>query len=423
MVTKAEIEFRKLGSVLYYKVLSQEGIGGRWSHDGVTIASMRIQDIQPGCIYLRGVADIHKENVYASSIGINDDDYARLKNAIKIAAPFIKVHEYEFNIGDVVLSNDDKKPHILCGSRRYVEFENGSGVDALKIEKTNKRADSQFAMCDVFSLHIGSLQWNRCIRTRGGYKIISDGAIIPFSNVLATRNDNFNKFLICNNCGEVIRNTKASIKRHLEKKTSTRFCADCKYLLNRLNQEEKSEVYYVNGVAKQKVIRTFLQKCACSLPYREISEKANGSFCQYAKCTEESLQPVKYNEELHLEREFLTIDDIPAKIGRSKIADYERIHIGQYGEIDVPISCRVEMQAVVCGGIVTNFTFKFRGRRLDIRYVKSEDKFYFLSGNSVTPGDAGYRGICIPDAVSDKIRMIYKHAEMLNKKEKENSHE
>ena len=46
--------------------------------------------------------------------------------------------------------------------------------------------------------------------------------------IVSVKDDNRNDFVICNGCGEIVKNTKAAIKKHLELGKSSQTCFNCK---------------------------------------------------------------------------------------------------------------------------------------------------------------------------------------------------
>ena len=166
MVTKATIKLVRYGNTVFYKVLSQEGVGGSWVWENsenslaIQIASCVCPDISFSYIYLRGTNTDDDDKVF--SCKMSDSEYETLVRAVREAAPFITIEETVFRNGDVV-KDINGKTQILIGKGNAPYGLEGNRIDLTSCKKLNKPVESEFPVCEVLTVLNGKLVWKKCV--------------------------------------------------------------------------------------------------------------------------------------------------------------------------------------------------------------------------------------------------------------------
>lgn len=129
-----------------------------------------------------------------------------------------------------------------------------------------------------------------------GRIVKSDGNAINESHIIAIDDDTRNKYVICSNCGKVIRNTPKAIQAHKALAETSDKCFDCPHM------RERNNVVLKNSYTPQAdgtYILSTKQQCnlVCTrgfrTPYYDINSETSQENCIYKRCATSSMTNIE----------------------------------------------------------------------------------------------------------------------------------
>ena len=256
--------------------------------------------------------------------------------------------------------------------------------------------------------------WKDAIYVGGEFRINDDeygGLRIHQSEIIAVKDDNRSGYVVCNHCGEMIKNDPESIEAHFAAKEAMRDCFKCSSLRkNRVASLNAEMTEESNG--RLKVVETYTAELRCGQSYWNspmITSEEAKSVCTHYRCRRIGVQPIKdiFTQYPNPFDKHITVDALNAK----KFVPDEGGMKNDYFEYDMKL--RNTLKACVNKlGIVDHFIVKCRNYKYHAFYSAKYDKLFFSNSR-------GNYSESIPDYMSDakynqvkaKISALYKEEE------------
>lgn len=247
--------------------------------------------------------------------------------------------------------------------------------------------------------------WKEAVWSRGKY--IVDGSVINAVNILAVKDDNRKKSVVCNNCGAIIDDNPEAIERHFAEQEAKKDCLKCESLRLR-NTKRKSREFVRNedGTYTYTDIGTTTLMCNQSY-YNDISIEDNcvNRYCIHYQCR---LSGVDNLFDVFIEYPGVFDKQITVDLLKKNGYEYEGCHNGFF-EYDLRL--RGALKACVNElGIIDHFVIKYRNYSVMAYYSnKYNEVFYYNYGNYGLLNNE-YVSQSKHDAVKAKISALYKEA-------------
>jgi hypothetical protein len=195
------------------------------------------------------------------------------------------------------------------------------------------------------------------------------------NNIIAIKEDDRIGYVLCNNCGELVKNTPEDIEAHFALKEKNKDCLNCAYLRTYGDKYNKKVSYVKNEDERTySVVETYdtLLGCAASYWTQEINSTNAKRDCIHARCRRNGVSEindifVKYDNPFD---QHITVDFL-----REKKFTCEG-YIDGYWEYD--LKCRGYLKACVNKlGIVDKFKVHSKGFEYDAYYSARHNKLFF----------------------------------------------
>jgi hypothetical protein len=210
-----------------------------------------------------------------------------------------------------------------------------------------------------------------------GYIYDLDNNIIYDYEILATENDERDKYVKCLGCGEMVRNTKKAIKDHQDIASSSNHCLTCR-LLRRSNTELKKEKYTLNPDGTYTYTMNSTCKLVCANTYYsspDINSEDARKKCRYASCAEKGVGNSHYffGEYPDAFDYLATVDALDEKTW--EFVDYSRRSCSYKARKRFCLNAFIN-----CKGIIYEFYTTYRNRSLRFVYSKKYDQIFWICG-------------------------------------------
>lgn len=195
-------------------------------------------------------------------------------------------------------------------------------------------------------------------------------------NILAIEDDERKKYVKCVNCGELIRNTKAEIKKHYDRALNSNHCLTCRYMNYKSITEEKPK-YTLNPDGTYSGIIKVSRKLMCNANYsrEDINNEKARTNCIYARCSQKGIQ--------NLNSFFLDYPDAFEHLATVDTLDNNMWTFSYYcgDECRYKINKRFFLEAAINNkGIIYEFCCQYRGYNHRCIYSKKYDKLFWIWG-------------------------------------------
>lgn len=210
------------------------------------------------------------------------------------------------------------------------------------------------------------------------FKIDQSYSGIDEARIVAIKDDTRNDFVVCKGCGEVIHNTKAEIKKHLELSKSSHACFNCKKMRENSRTVIGERKYSLNEDGTYTVAekRNSVLQCANRSYYSgpSIDSAEARRSCMYAHC--ESAGVNSYTDTFTkypgLFDEQITVDALNKKKWKFEHKYNDCLIFKATGSLR--LYARVNNY-----GIIDRFTYSFRSHDYDFVYSKKYNKIFWFS--------------------------------------------
>lgn len=217
--------------------------------------------------------------------------------------------------------------------------------------------------------------WKKAEYIHGTYYVIEDAVSVsvPQAMIVAVKKDDNSDYVMCKNCGAIIKNDKESIEDHYAEEEAKRNCAKCGNV--RFRNRKVSELSWEhNADGSYSVTEHSTSNIVCSIGYLDepIDSNAAKNRCMYNRCRQSGVGPV---DDVLLAKPglfdtFVTVDTLIAK--KFDKVEYHDNHF------EYDLKSRGTLQACVNElGIVDHFRLYYRYRAYNIFYSKKYNEMFF----------------------------------------------
>ena len=201
---------------------------------------------------------------------------------------------------------------------------------------------------------------------------------IDETSIVSVKDDNRSDFVICSGCGEVVKNTKAAIKKHLELGKSSQTCFNCKKMREYSSTIIGERKYILNEDGSYTVHEKRNSNLLCtnkryySGPNID-SEKARQD-CKYSCCSSDGLKVYEdtFTKYPGLFDEVITVDALNKKKWKFEVKVRDYISFKATGSLR--LYARINNY-----GIIDKFTYSYRNYNYNFVYSKKYNKIFWLS--------------------------------------------
>ena len=251
--------------------------------------------------------------------------------------------------------------------------------------------------------------WKDAVYKNGQFYIDNKdfGELIVYQvEILAIKDDNRSEYVICSNCGAIIKNDPESIEAHFAAKEAQRDCFKCPSLRKENIKSIKAD-YAEAEDGNFNVTETYNVDLRCSRNYfnrPRINTEAAKSICIHYQCRKRGVHKIEdiFTKYPDLFNKHITVDALNAKKFEAE---------GQYNDFfEYDMKLRNTLKAYVNElGIVDHFVVKCRGQRYFVYYSAKYDKLFFsYRGREYTEQLPDYMTENKFNQVKAKISALYK---------------
>lgn len=227
--------------------------------------------------------------------------------------------------------------------------------------------------------------------------------------IVAVEGDENKGFVVCNNCGALIKNNPAAIAAHYEEKEAQRDCAKCEHIAYAKDKEVLGREIVENGDGTYHVKEEFNAELRCGFTYWNpvsVSSAVRNGTCKYTACRKKGVRAT-----IDIFAKFpgvfdkaITVDALVAK--KLKFDGYEN------GYFLYDMKSRGTIKACANEkGIVECFLVTSRGRHIHFYYSEKYDKMFFKNGTRYEEGHPYWVTEKKFEEAHQKIKELYKGAE------------
>lgn len=256
--------------------------------------------------------------------------------------------------------------------------------------------------------------WMDAIYKNGHFEIKDKewgGLTIYQSEILATKDDDRSEYVICNNCGAMIKNDPESIEAHFAASEKNRNCFICPSLRrNKIKMVNEEMTDNPDGTIK--VVETYNADLRCGQVYwnsLSVNSEEVKRYCLYYRCRNRGVSPIEdvFTKYPNLFDKNITVDVLNAK----KFVPDEGGMKNDHFEYDMKL--RNTLKACVNKlGIVDHFIVKCRSYKYHAYYSAKYDKLFFSSARgNYTESLPDYMSEAKYNQVKAKISALYKEEE------------
>jgi hypothetical protein len=205
-----------------------------------------------------------------------------------------------------------------------------------------------------------------------------DGTRIAPVDIVSIKDDDRDKYVICKNCGEIIRNTPTNLEKHYNKAANSDACMTCG-ALRVLHEKELSKKYELNedGTYKEIIKSECRLKCAnrsySSSP--DINSEDARSRCKYAKCRAQGVKPITdvFTEHPEVFDRIATVDTLDDDVWTLEKRQAD-------GTFLYRAKKRFRLYAVVNSmGIVDHFRYDYNRDSYEFAYSAKHNKVFWMN--------------------------------------------
>lgn len=234
--------------------------------------------------------------------------------------------------------------------------------------------------------HVGDKMyvWKNATYKNEKYYIIEDSREIQVNetNIASVEGQEGIGYVVCNNCGALIKNTPEEIEKHYTERENNRDCTKCEFLAFENNVRNKDREVVAAGNGTYHITEKFTSELYCQRNYyskRKVTHPDIARICTFYDCRRNGVRTpssifVKYPGAFDT---VITVDALNAK--KLKYDEYT----GQYFLYDM--KSRGTIKACVNqAGIVECFRVSSRGNLMYFYYSEKYDKMFFADSYSST---------------------------------------
>lgn len=217
--------------------------------------------------------------------------------------------------------------------------------------------------------------WKEATWAKGKFFTEPEKAEVYPINILAIKDDErADKYVMCAQCGEMVKNDSASIEAHFAKMEAQRDCTKCKNLRERPINTVKAN-YIKNEDGTYTAEKTILMSLKCGVEYYsppDINSDRAKQMCVYHQCRRRGMQKISdiFTKYPGIFDKNATVD---ALVARKYVHDGCRNEFFEYD-----LKCRNTVKACVNkAGIIDHFIIKSRGYAYIAFYSAKYDKIFW----------------------------------------------
>lgn len=198
------------------------------------------------------------------------------------------------------------------------------------------------------------------------------------TQIVSIKDDTRNDFAICNGCGEVIPNTKAAIKKHLELGTSSQACFHCKKMKECSATVIGERKYTLNEDGTYTITEKRNATLCCTnnswYDGPSIDSERARDRCKYASCASKGVQTWSdiFTKYPGLFDELFTVDALNKKKWKFETK------YSNYVEFKATGSLRLYAR-INNYGIIDRFVYSYRNYNYEFVYSKKYNKIFWLN--------------------------------------------
>ena len=264
--------------------------------------------------------------------------------------------------------------------------------------------------------------WKDAIYKDGHFQYVNDAGEqtkLNLTDILSVSDDDRNKYVVCANCGELIKNTPKAIEKHFVTKESNRDCMSCSELYIGKRQDTIKRSYIKLEDDSYQITDKFVAPLRCGRYYGvDINSEKAINNCKYLRCRTAGVQKISdiFTEYPGVFDVVITTDMLSEKkwnyCGAKTVYNYT---FGSYRQIfKYNGHLRETLYAVVNSlGLVEYFEVWHNRASYKFYYSVKYDKFFYEDCGFYKEGyptnkisESKYESVC------KKIRNLYKGADV-----------
>ena len=252
--------------------------------------------------------------------------------------------------------------------------------------------------------------WKNAVYEDDTYYIVDssgDKYEVKQRDIVATKDDPRVGYVVCQHCGELIKNDPESIEAHYAAKEAEKNCIKCIYLHASKDRQVLDATSKKNDDGTYTVTQTFVAGLYCKVGYwqKPIESQEADKDCVYYKCRRSGVGII--------DDTFVKYPGVFEKFITSDVLLNKKFEYVQYknGYFEYDCKCRGTLRACVNEmGVVDHFRLYYRYNEYDLYYSEKYDRLFVVIYGR-------YREIIpsgIPDKkmeqIKEKIAALYKEA-------------
>lgn len=227
------------------------------------------------------------------------------------------------------------------------------------------------------------------------------------TNILAIKDDERAGYVVCNNCGKLVKNDQESIEAHYAEEEAKKDCLRCGNLATPSTKKIIDAIWAKNEDGTYRVTQTFESELFCSAGYwrKNIDSEDAKRDCVYNMCRRRGMATINdtFIRYPGLFEKFITVDVLIAN--KYSKEEYRR------GFFEYDLKCRGTLKACVNElGIIDHFILYYRGYAFDLYYSDKYKRIFVRDGGRYderTPYGVSQTKM---EQVKTKIESLYKEA-------------
>ena len=248
-------------------------------------------------------------------------------------------------------------------------------------------------------------KWNTVTNS---FNIDGGADSINEAQIISVKDDNRNKYVKCQGCGETILNTPSAIKKHYELSKTSKTCLSCGSC-RRKNTKTMDEKFAINDDGTYNITTKTNAKLYCNYDYwgyPDIDSEDARKKCKYARCEAEGMETYKdiFSKYPGIFDDILTIDIL---LKKKWILIY-RDSAG-YSTLKIPIN--FNLYAVVTPqGFVDFFYYQYRNSQFQLIYSPKYAKIIWKRWNEYRENKPSEVSDSVLEKITKKVIELYKEA-------------
>ena len=221
------------------------------------------------------------------------------------------------------------------------------------------------------------------------------------SDVMDVANDTRKRYVVCQNCNEIIPNTPEEIQKHAAQRLEHADCLKCGYSYLRVSTK-KETLKYKNDVAIKITKETGNLLCSRGYRFKTLEDSKREGVCKYSRCNRVNkiediwtkyphVFEVVVTETQLLKHGWRCVDNGSSDcMYKGRIFKYKNFNLTAYTDKN---------------GVVVSFRVKSRNTNCIIKYSKKYDKFF--KGSNEVIISSGWEWGSNGDSFAEIIRELY----------------